>query len=51
MRTPAMQAGLARRKLTFRDIFVPMLPRGCFVLVRSGSEEYHGPMEITKCAA
>jgi IS1 family transposase len=51
VRTPAMQAGLATRKLSFRDIFVAKVPRGSFVLVRSRPEEYHGSMEITKCAA
>jgi hypothetical protein len=25
MRTPAMQAGLARKRLTFRDVFMSML--------------------------
>jgi hypothetical protein len=30
---------------------VAKVPRGSFVLVRSRPEEYHGSMEITKCAA
>jgi transposase-like protein/IS1 family transposase len=50
-RTPAMQAGLASRKLTFRDIFVAKLVPRCFVLVRSRPEAYHGTMEIKNRAA
>ena len=46
-----MQAGLASRKLTFRDIFVAKLVPRCFVLVRSRPEAYHGTMEIKNRAA
>ena len=46
-----MQAGLASRKLTFRDVFTaPVGPAG-FVLVRSRAQEYHGTMEINNRAA
>ncbi|MFT7669707.1 MAG: IS1 family transposase [Planctomycetota bacterium] len=51
VRTPAMQAGLVSRKLTFRDIFVAKVAPPCFVLVRSWHEGYHGRPEIQKCAA
>jgi hypothetical protein len=51
VRTPAMQAGLATRKLTFRDIFAAQLTPRHFVLVPSKPYEYHGSMEITNCAA
>ena len=50
-RTPAMQAGLAARKLTFRDVFIAQVGLAGFVLVRSEPEEYHGPMEIKNRAA
>lgn len=49
--TPAMQAGMESRKLTFRDLFVPRVGRGRFALVRSGAGEYHGSMEGMKCVA
>ncbi|MFT7670613.1 MAG: transposase-like protein [Planctomycetota bacterium] len=51
VRTPAMQAGLVSRKLTFRDIFVAKIAPPCFVLVRSVRSGYHRSMEIGKCAA
>jgi hypothetical protein len=51
VRTPAMQAGLASRKLSLRDIFVARVATARFVLVRSKLEEYHGSVEIMKCAA
>lgn len=50
-RTPAMQAGLALRKLTFRDIFVAQTAPLCFVLVRSAPAAYQGSREIEKWAA
>jgi hypothetical protein len=46
-----MQAGLASRKMTFRDIFVAMVGRARFVLVRSTRGAYHRRGEITKLAA
>jgi hypothetical protein len=51
VRTPAMQAGLVSRKLTFRDLFVAKVAPPCFVLVRSVCSAYHRSMEFGKCAA
>ncbi len=50
-RTPAMQAGLAARKLSFLDIFVPQPGLPCFVLVRSCPPAYQGGGGIENCAA
>jgi IS1 family transposase len=50
-RTPAMQAGLTTRKLTFRNIFVAQVVRPCFLLVRSWSAAYHRGNEIERHAA
>jgi hypothetical protein len=50
VRTPAMQAGLVSRKLTFRGLFVAQEVPVCFVLVRSVRSAYHRSLEITKCA-
>ncbi|MFT7671350.1 MAG: hypothetical protein ACI8X5_004067, partial [Planctomycetota bacterium] len=50
-RTPAMQAGLASRKLSFRDIFEARLATVVFVLARPRVPAYHGDLEIMKCAA
>jgi transposase-like protein/IS1 family transposase len=51
VRTPAMQAGLLSRNLTFRDLFVAKVAPPRFVLVRSVCSAYHRSMEFGKCAA
>ena len=51
MRTPAMQAGLASRRLSFRDIFTTRVDLAFLVLAGSRARAYHRAMEITKCAA
>ena len=51
VRTPAMQAGVASRKLTLRDVFVPQVVPAPFVLVGSRAEAYHECVETRKRAA
>jgi hypothetical protein len=50
-RTPAMQAGLASRKLTFRDVFTARVAPVWFVLAGSGAAEYHRGEERLEFAA
>jgi transposase-like protein/IS1 family transposase len=51
VRTPAMQAGLARRRLRFRDLFgVPGVAL-LFVLVGWTLPAYQGSEELRRCAA
>ncbi len=50
-KTPAMQAGLASRKLAFRDIFTAQVGPVWFTLVGWGPWEYQGGGEAEKCAA
>ncbi len=47
-RTPAMQAGLATKRLSFRDIFTARYVAARFAIVRSGALAYH---ESVRCAA
>ncbi len=42
VRTPAMQAGLARRKLVLRDVFVVQVGSPCFVVASPWPESYQG---------
>ena len=51
VRTPAMQAGLAARRLSFRDIFTARLVPSLFVVAGSGSEGYLGDGDRIKWAA
>ena len=51
VRTPAMQAGLASRKLSFRDIFTARIAPTRFVVVRSVAGTHHGAGEIMRFAA
>lgn len=51
VRTPAMQAGLATRKLSLRDIFTAPISPVRFLVVRSSFRAYHECREIMKCAA
>ena len=51
VRTPAMQAGLAPRKLRFREVFRFQPGRFLFVLAGSSSSESDGQREAIKCAA
>jgi hypothetical protein len=50
-RTPALQAGLATKRLPLRDIFTARSTRMPLVLVKSPSSSYHELMETAKCAA
>lgn len=45
------QAGLASRKLTFRDVFVPQLVPAPLVLVGPPAGAYHGSVETRKRVA
>ena len=51
VRTPAMQAGLAPRKLSFRDIFAARLAGSLFALAGWLLRAYQGRREGSKCAA
>ncbi len=51
VRTPAMHAGLASRKLSFRDFFTARVAPAWFVLAGSRGSAYHSGREILKCAA
>ena len=51
VRTPAMQAGLAARKLSLRAIFTARLAPSRFVVARSASVEYHEVERETRWAA
>ena len=51
VRTPAMQAGLATRKLSFRDIFTARPVGILFVLAGSRLGAYQGRHEELRCAA
>jgi transposase-like protein/IS1 family transposase len=51
VRTPAMQAGLAKRKLRFRDIFGAAAHAPPFVLVGRTRAAYPGAGKIERCAA
>ena len=50
-RTPAMLAGLARRKLRFRDVFGVALLALVFALVQLANSQYEGTGAESKCAA
>lgn len=50
-RTPAMQAGLATKRLSFRDIFTARYVAARFAIVRSGALAYHESTEGVRCAA
>jgi len=51
VRTPAMQAGLAKGKLRFHDIFTFQVGRALFALVGTRSSESDGRIRPVKCAA
>ena len=51
VRTPAMQAGLAARKLFRKDVLSARVVPSRFAVVRSGSGEYHGQGGRLGCAA
>jgi hypothetical protein len=51
VRTPAMQAGLAKKALRFRDIFTYKEGRRLFALVGTGRETSDGGGESIRCAA
>ncbi len=51
VRTPAMQAGLASRRLSFRDIFTARIAPVWFVLAGSGVSAYHRSEERPRIAA
>ena len=51
VRTPAMQAGLARRRLRLGDIFGAAACAPLLVLARMPLPAYHGDGEIRSCAA
>ena len=50
-RTPAMQAGFATRRLTFRSIFMARLAAARFAIVRSHTVGYHEPVAGLRWAA
>jgi hypothetical protein len=50
-RTPAMQAGLATKRLTFRDIFTARYAVARVAVVRFRAEAYHEPVAGLRCAA
>ena len=50
-RAPAMQAGLAARKLSFLDVFRARIAPVWFVLAGSGVTAYHRGEENLKLAA
>ena len=50
-RTPAMQAGLASRKFSFRDIFTARGVAARLAVARSWSPTHHGVTERLRCAA
>ncbi len=50
-RTPAMQAGLATRRMRFRDIFAFRGRRSLFALARSRCQVSDGGVEQLRCAA
>ncbi|MFT4543078.1 MAG: IS1 family transposase [Planctomycetota bacterium] len=50
-RAPAMQAGLARKRLTFREIFTARIVAVRLALVQSPAGPYHQGMDSLKCAA
>ena len=51
VRTPAMQAGLAAGRLSFRAIFTARLSSGLVVLARSWPGAYHKAGSELQCAA
>ena len=51
VRTPAMQAGLTKGKLRFRDIFTYREARFFFALAGTRSSEFDGGVGRIKCAA
>ncbi|MFT7484962.1 MAG: hypothetical protein ACI9F9_000808 [Candidatus Paceibacteria bacterium] len=51
VRTPAMKAMLATKRLSFRGIFTTRTSRVPLVLVQSQASSHHGQMESAKCAA
>jgi len=51
VRTPAMQAGLAKRKLSFRDIFTARVGLVVFVLAGTSRGAYHRGSQVAKVAA
>ena len=50
-RTPAMQAGLAAKQLSFRDIFSARDVVACLAVVRFSAVPYHELIEGFRCAA
>jgi hypothetical protein len=50
-RTPAMQAGLATKRLTFRDIFTARDAATRFAIVRFRAVAYHEPVAGLRWAA
>jgi transposase-like protein/IS1 family transposase len=50
-RTPAMQAGLAAKRLSFRSIFTAREVATRLAIGRSGALAYHGSTEGVRCAA
>jgi hypothetical protein len=50
-RTPAMQAGLATKQLSFRDIFSARYVAARFAVVRFSAVPYHESTEGFRCAA
>ena len=51
VRTPAMQAGHAKRKLSFRDILTARVGLVVFELARTRAETYHERHGVAKVAA
>ena len=50
-RTPAMQAGLAKKRLRFRDVFTARLAAARFAIVRFRAVAYHEAVAGLKLAA
>jgi hypothetical protein len=46
-----MQAGLAKKRLSLRDIFTARDVAARFAVVRSSGVAYHEPIERFRCAA
>ncbi len=51
VRTPAMQAGLATKKLNLRAVFMARCVFVLFVIARPRTWTYHEDRESVKCAA
>ena len=50
-RTPAMQAGLAAKQLSFRDVFMARLAAARFAVARLRAVPNHEPIGRLRCAA